>query len=628
MDEGKEIRLNEQLNGIQDETDIVQEDPDSLQEKADNARKIPDSLPEKTDNAEENPDIARENLNDVQVQGIDPAVEEDESAVPVSPYKKESFVTWEDGVLSGGSEGNTQEGAAGEPLSMEDDAADDPAVSRTGGELPPILRRFPRLIILLAVLMIGAAVYLFFGIKRVPAELDLTDYTEVKFTGYDTFGYVKNDFNRGAFTDAVIKCLKDKNVISMDYVRGAKELPDDAYEREKYQTDTAAIDAVTSAVTIHIDTTEDLTNGDVIHVTYDYDNSELKKYRIRLTGTEKEYVVSDLPIAQTFDAFASAELSFDGYNGYGTAALSDTKNGADHISYSDNAGRYLENGDVVTVTAATAYGSSFKDYCNEYGRIPKSTTKQYTVSGLPEVEIFDAFACVTPKFEGISPVAAFAFEISDEAREAVEYEADKTEKIANGDIITLKIKTEGSEENNGFDEAFIRKYGCYPKKLSNTYTAEKLPKYLESYKEIPEDILNQMRKIANSEASRITKYNNTKLRSVEYAGTYLLSNYDADVKNKLYIAYRCHGAYTIKADKKDKDAKDETVTFSFMTYAQFMDIVIDDDGSCQVDLDNYNTTSNVITVEKVGDFEGFRTAAEMTDYIKAINEGYSFEQVD
>ena len=57
-------------------------------------------------------------------------------------------------------------------------------------------------------------------------------------------------------------------------------------------------------------------------------------------------------------------------------------------------------------------------------------------------------------------------------------------------------------------------------------------------------------------------------------------------------------------------------------------LVIDDDGSCQVDLDNYNTTSNVITVENGGDFEGFRTAAEMTDYIQAINEGYSFEQVD
>ena len=545
-----------------------------------------------------------------------------------SPYKKESFVTWENGADSAREEDKQFEEAVNSFFADDDERENDSDAAGTDRELPPVLRRFPRVMILLAVLAIAAAVYLFFGIKHVPAKLDLTDYTDVKFTGYDTFGYVKNDFDRTAFSNAVIKCLKDKNVISMDYVRGAKELPEDEYEREKYQEDTAVIDAVTSAVAIHIDTTTDLTNGDVVHVTYDYDNSELRKYRIQLTGTEMECVVADLPIAQTFDAFANVELAFDGYNGYGTAALTDTKNGADHISFSDNAGIYLQNGDVVTVTAVSTFGSSFKDYCNEYGRIPQSTTKQYTVSGLPEVEIFDAFACVTPKFDGISPLATFAFELSDEAREAVEYKADKTEKLANDDTVTLEIHTEGEKENNGFDEAFIRKYGCYPKALQKTYKAEKLPKYLESYKEIPEDILKEMRKIANSEASRITKYNNTKLRSVEYASTYLLSNYEGDVKNKLYIAYRCHGSYTIKANKKDKKAKDETVTFSFLTYAQFMDIVIEPDGTCKVDLDNYNTTSNVITVEKVGDFEGFRTAAEMEDYIQVINPDYTFEQVD
>ena len=135
------------------------------------------------------------------------------------------------------------------------------------------------------------------------------------------------------------------------------------------------------------DKTDNLKNGDIIHVTISapYGN-DLQDYCLNtigsvLTATESSFTVSGLPELKSFDPFSDVSVHFYGVSGEGTAS-SEYKGDMD-LRYTLNRDEGLSEGETVTVTVEAPFGYGLNEYCEKkYGLRAETTMKQFTVTGL------------------------------------------------------------------------------------------------------------------------------------------------------------------------------------------------------------------------------------------------------
>lgn len=117
----------------------------------------------------------------------------------------------------------------------------------------------------------------------------------------------------------------------------------------------------------------------------------------------------------------------------------------------------LSNGDKVKLTITYNEDSAKEQKI----KIKGDTTKEFEVTGLKEAITLDAFDSevfntdtgVKISYEGASPMASISIEngCSDEqAQHFVEYVADKTYDISNGDTITITASLTGEAVNEGY----------------------------------------------------------------------------------------------------------------------------------------------------------------------------------
>lgn len=195
-------------------------------------------------------------------------------------------------------------------------------------------------------------------------KIDLNNYINVSFEGYDTVGRAVVELDREKLCKNYGKKISRKLGIS----------------------ENAAIESfLKDCVYVSLDKSEGLSNGEQIKLKWECnDQNVLKNYGYVLKYEDVEYTVSGLKEAEMFDLFEGVEVKFEGISPNGEAYIDEDSISveADYVNFEIDQDSGLSNGDIVTVTA-TMYGDDVEQYClTNYGKIPAALSKQYTVDGL------------------------------------------------------------------------------------------------------------------------------------------------------------------------------------------------------------------------------------------------------
>ncbi|MCR5773029.1 MAG: zinc ribbon domain-containing protein [Butyrivibrio sp.] len=223
------------------------------------------------------------------------------------------------------------------------------------------------LVVSLAIVVFAVVLY----IQTRPVKIDLNQYVTVEYSGYDTVGNA---------------------VAEIDY----KQLKKDYKEQLKFKGNDDISDSYKSPIHFlednivgELDNDTNLTNGDTIVYNWNIDTEMVSEHvNVELVVDSSSYTVSGLEKVKTFDPFEGLTLNYEGTAPNGTVSIA---NGSvSNMYYTENDYSYsidkktgLNNGDVITVYITTENEDAYKKkFIENYGVMPESISKEYTVEGL------------------------------------------------------------------------------------------------------------------------------------------------------------------------------------------------------------------------------------------------------
>lgn len=370
--------------------------------------------------------------------------------------------------------------------------------------------------------------------------------------------------------------------------------------------------AFMASIDYDIDPNSNLTNGDKITLSVKWDEKSAKQLGIRVKGKDRKITVSGLEKATEVDVFKSLDVTFEGYNGNGTVDIDNTA--TDKFSYSiyfdADKSDGLSNGDKVKITAEVS-----DSVLNKYNYILKETEKEYTVSGLEEMQALDLFSGLKVEYSGTAPFAKIKLD-KDRDNEFIDYyvsyEADKSENLKNGDVVTVTALV---------DEDYAASYGYTISETTKQYTVEGLDEYLTSYSDITEETFEKMESQAEDAIdSWIVKqekwydYQDLKIGEPEHVGNCFLKlkeglNYGwgNDYENALYMCYKAEKTF------KENDRKKTEDVYLIVRYDDFLKY---GDGTIYVEI-----VSASVDGTTYGTYEDF-----YENVIRAKKEDYTVEE--
>ena len=187
-------------------------------------------------------------------------------------------------------------------------------------------------------------------------EFDISSYIDFTFSGYDGEGVL---------------------TYTVDY----DGLMDDLYDNKVKFDD----DDVEGSIKVEPKKTTGLSNGDKVDVELDIKSKLEDNVKATFIYEDFEVKVTGLEERQTFDPFAYVKVVFTGISPKGTAKIEAEGNspiqGITYTITSDNRGKNLKNGDVITVKA---YKKNLEKVCLDAGYVLAGETKEFTVEGLEE----------------------------------------------------------------------------------------------------------------------------------------------------------------------------------------------------------------------------------------------------
>ncbi len=240
--------------------------------------------------------------------------------------------------------------------------------------------------IIIAVVIVAAIVGGVFAYK-VTHTIDINEYLNVEFNGYDTVGTVDVELDETFWEDLYEKAsFKDKAKLE-------KEDYFDVYytEGDYMQSELG------NKIKFEVDPEDNLSNGDEVTVSWKVKTDSIKKkYGVTIKSEDKVFTVEELEEVESFDPFEAIEVTYSGISGDGEINIEVTSDEDiyDDFSFSASDDYYLSEGDVVTITFAPYYDEEdLKEVCaEEYGMVPTEVEKEYTVEGLGHyVESIDEF---------------------------------------------------------------------------------------------------------------------------------------------------------------------------------------------------------------------------------------------
>lgn len=241
----------------------------------------------------------------------------------------------------------------------------------------------------------------------------------------------------------------------------------------------------------------------------------------------------------------------------------------------------LSNGDKVE------YQWDCKDdIAKEYFKVKlKYSDIKAKVEGLEEAKVIDPFESVKLVYTGISPNGSARIEnsSSDKVIKNLYYGVEPGNGLKNGDKVVVKVN------NAEDDNYYVENYGVILSETEKEYTVEGLDCYAQSSSEIPDEIMDKMKKQAEDcFYSQTTEWvSEIKVSSIDYIGNYFLKPKFADgynsYNNCIYLVYKVDTDYENEFHQEN---------LSFYYYVQFTNIMILADGTCSVDLSSYTAPTN------------------------------------
>lgn len=197
--------------------------------------------------------------------------------------------------------------------------------------------------------------------------INLNDYMMVESNGYDGYGTARASIDWDAIEEKYGEKLSFTNQALQEY-GGLLNMM-------------TPLDVVRDSVSVELDSNDELSNGDVLNYTWDVDD-ELSTYvKVKVKYKDNTYTVSGLEEIGSFDAFSDVTVTFDGFAPNGTANIEYNGSELSRYDFRCDKTNGLSNGDVIKVTIDN---SKMEAYAQNLGKIPDSTEKEYTVSGLDE----------------------------------------------------------------------------------------------------------------------------------------------------------------------------------------------------------------------------------------------------
>lgn len=197
-------------------------------------------------------------------------------------------------------------------------------------------------------------------------KINLNDYITVEFTGYNTNGEAEVDFDYTSYYDDLIKASPSfKN----------------AYNGSYSGMFSAYYDMVDS-VDWELDESSGLKNGDVVTVTFEFDNEAASKFKIEYAGEPTEYTVEGLKEVKTIDPFDGVTVEFTGTSPDVRAEVkcTNTDEVYDNIYYDLSKSYEIKVGDKITVTVT----NDPEYFIEEYGCAFTTTTKEFECKGVDQ----------------------------------------------------------------------------------------------------------------------------------------------------------------------------------------------------------------------------------------------------
>lgn len=336
------------------------------------------------------------------------------------------------------------------------------------------------------------------------------------------------------------------------------------------------------------------------------------------------YMVTAAP--KTIDMNKYLDVSFDGYDGYGTASkevdwdkLKSDYSGkikykkstkkAFHAAYGDYAdgadmedlvdpvdiieasvdptfetdSRKLSNGDKVEVSWDVE-----NSYISKLNVKIKANNKTFKVKGLEKAKKVDVFKDIQVSFTGTDGNGTVAIDTkSGDGSFVTEENFDKYDGLSNGDKIKLTL-TDSQIES-------LASSGKIPEKDFKTYTVSGLTKYASSVSDLSDDTISEMKEQAediiresNANSSYIGKYYDA--GTPEYVGDYVLKKKSAETNSFWYSSNNRVGLLykiTLTGTRNEENFTSlnnygETLTVYYNIY--FDDITVDSDGNTEDNL--------------------------------------------
>lgn len=298
------------------------------------------------------------------------------------------------------------------------------------------------------------------------------------------------------------------------------------------------------------------------------------------------------------------------------------------VTIEEDKEKNLSNGDKVSYSWKLDSGVEDLLKCKL-----KYSDDVYTVSGLKDIEKFDAFEHLKVNFSGVSGSVTASFQYGGEGLSATDFYCEKTMNLKNGDEITVKLN---EDKVNTCAESI----GKIPSSMEKKYTVENMPVYMTQPSELSDEALESLKSCANEKF----KENHTEefknegeiLKKVEYAGNYIavLKNSGefpiAQANNYVYLVYK------VTVHNKSKELK-YNKTNTFYTYFKFTDVALTTDGSVADDISCEETNDKVYITEdgmKNGwvfsdgwSYNGYAKLSDLEEEVKDyVSDNYNLQE--
>lgn len=191
------------------------------------------------------------------------------------------------------------------------------------------------------------------------AEIDLSQYVEITYDGYDTTGTAYVYLNESKLLVDILKAQgEDTSTNKISF----------------------SMKALINSIELETEYYENLSNGQKITIKIKYDPLLMEENDVEFKNASKEYTVKDLVELIPVDPFEDVTVTFDGASPEGYASYNNDSDidCVDWASMEFDKRDGLKNGDVVKLTV----DPDDVDYAVSKGYRFTATSKEYTVEGL------------------------------------------------------------------------------------------------------------------------------------------------------------------------------------------------------------------------------------------------------